>query len=66
MHNERLLRLPEVRKRVPYSRATIYRKMELKEFPLQISLGGRAVAWRETEIDRWIADRIRNARPEAA
>lgn len=56
--SERLLRLPEVRKRAPYSRATIYKKMRENQFPKQISLGGRAVAWRESEIDKWVAERI--------
>jgi prophage regulatory protein len=54
----RLLRLAEVRKRVPYSKATIYRKIDQNEFPRPYSLGARAVAWLESEIDAWIESRI--------
>lgn len=57
-HPMRFLRLGEVRKRVPYSKATIYRKIELNEFPRPYNLGARAVAWLESEIDAWIESRI--------
>jgi prophage regulatory protein len=56
--SEKFLRLPEVRNRVPYSRATIYRLISSGEFPRPYSLGARAVAWRESEISAWIEDRI--------
>ena len=54
----RFLRLDEVRKRVPYSKATIYRKIDRNEFPRPYNLGARAVAWLESEIDAWIESRI--------
>jgi prophage regulatory protein len=56
--SERFLRLADVRHRVPYSRATIYEKMSKGEFPRSINLGGRAVAWRESDIDAWMAKRV--------
>lgn len=55
---EKLLRLSEVRNRVPYSRATIYRLISSGQFPRPYSLGARAVAWREAEISAWIESRI--------
>jgi prophage regulatory protein len=55
---ENLIRLSEVMKRVPYSRSTIYLKVARNEFPQPISLGARAVAWVESEVDSWIAKRI--------
>ena len=55
---EKFLRLSEVRNRVPYSRATIYRLISSGEFPRPYSLGARAVAWREAEISAWIEARI--------
>lgn len=55
---EKLLRLSEVRNRVPYSRATIYRLISSGEFPRPYNLGARAVAWREAEISAWIETRI--------
>jgi prophage regulatory protein len=51
---ERLLRLVEVRTRIPYSRSTIYQLIAQSKFPKPISLGGRAVAWLESDIDEWI------------
>jgi prophage regulatory protein len=54
---ERLLRLPKVQERVPYSRSTIYLKISRGEFPQPRNLGGRAVAWLESDIDQWIASR---------
>ena len=55
---ERFLRLREVQLRVPSSRSSIYLMISRGEFPRQISLGGRAVAWIESEIQEWIASRI--------
>jgi prophage regulatory protein len=54
----RFLRLPEVRSRVPYGRATIYRLIAAGEFPRPHSLGARAVAWLESDIDAWIEARV--------
>lgn len=54
---ERLLRLPQVRDRVPMSRATIYEWVRRDKFPKPVNLGGGMVAWRESEIERWIAER---------
>lgn len=55
---ERFLRLPQVRVLVPYSRSTIYQLIAKGKFPKAISLGARAVAWRESDIENWIAERI--------
>jgi prophage regulatory protein len=62
--HQRLLRLAEVRDRVPYSRSTIYQLVAEGKFPKPISLGARAVAWLESEIDQWIASRIDKGRAE--
>jgi prophage regulatory protein len=58
----KFLRLTEVRKRVPYSRSTIYLKVSRGEFPAPIELGARAVGWLESEIDEWIESRIGKGR----
>ena len=55
---ERFLRLKEVRERVPFSRSSIYAKVQLGEFPKPVNLGARAVAWLESDIDRWMEARI--------
>jgi len=53
-----LLRLPRVIERVGLGRSSIYAMAKRGEFPKPISLGGRAVAWREDEVSAWIAERI--------
>jgi prophage regulatory protein len=60
--SEKFLRLVEVQRRVPYSRSTIYLKIANGEFPQPINLGARAVAWLESDIERWIASRIEKSR----
>lgn len=57
-----LLRLPEVIRRVGYSRPSIYRKIENNEFPAPVKLGNRAIAWTEDSIDAWIDSRT-SSRP---
>lgn len=54
----RLLRLAEVKNRVGYGRASIYRLISAGQFPRPYSLGARAVAWLESDIDAWIEARV--------
>jgi prophage regulatory protein len=62
---QRFLRLAEVRQRVPYSRSTIYQLIAQGRFPKPVSLGARAVAWLESEIDAWIEARVDESRERA-
>ena len=57
--SRRLVRLPEVLYRTGLSRSTVYRRMEIGEFPRPYPLSSRIVAWAEVEIDQWIAERLR-------
>lgn len=63
MDNTTLIRISEVRKITGLPRSSIYDKMQRKEFPSSINLGGRTVAWIEDEVRGWINDRIRASRP---
>jgi prophage regulatory protein len=56
------LRLPQVKQRIGLSRSSVYAKIQRCEFPAPINLGGRAVAWLESEIDGWIRDRVKASR----
>ncbi|EME3968326.1 AlpA family transcriptional regulator [Vibrio fluvialis] len=47
----RFLKLKEVMEKTALSRSAIYRKMSDGEFPQSVSLGDRAVAWVESEVD---------------
>ena len=55
---KKLARLDQVRELVPYSRSEIYRLMALGQFPKNIRIGARAVAWDLDEVQAWIAARI--------
>jgi prophage regulatory protein len=57
-----LLKLPQVRKRVPLSRATIYAMAAEGRFPRPIKLGGHASFWIEEEIDSWLEEQIEQQR----
>ena len=58
MNNKRFLRLKEVIKRTGYQRSNIYLLMSQGQFPKSVSIGGRAVAWLESEVDSWIQERV--------
>lgn len=53
-----LLRLPQVREIVPLSRSEIYRRIAIRQFPLPIKLGQRAVAWDSDEIQAYVRDKL--------
>ena len=53
-----LLRLPVVLARTGLSRSTVYARIAEGTFPPPIALGPRAVAWPDSVIDAWIAERI--------
>ncbi|HCD1110590.1 helix-turn-helix transcriptional regulator [Morganella morganii] len=61
-HSEknRLLRLPDVIAITGVPRSTIYLKIKNKEFPSQVQIGSRSVAWLESEIYDWINNNLRN------
>lgn len=62
MEHTTFLREKQVRQRTGLSRSTIYNRISEGRFPKQVPLGGRAVAWVDTEIDAWIADQIARSR----
>ncbi|EGR1262321.1 AlpA family transcriptional regulator [Vibrio cholerae] len=61
-NNIRLSRFREVLTMTGLSRSSLYRFIEENQFPTQVQLGGRAVAWVEGEVQEWIAQRITNRR----
>ncbi|HDZ9156520.1 TPA: AlpA family transcriptional regulator [Vibrio cholerae] len=60
--NIRLIRFREVLAMTGLSRSSMYRFIEENQFSTQVQLGGRAVAWVESEVQEWIAQRITNRR----
>lgn len=54
----RLIRLRDVQKMTGLSKSGIYKYHLANRFPQNVSLGGRAVAWVESEIEQWIENAI--------
>ncbi|MBC3864352.1 AlpA family phage regulatory protein [Undibacterium jejuense] len=52
--SKRLLRLPSVLNKVPFSKTELYRRIRAGNFPASIRLGLRSVAWLESDIDEYI------------
>jgi prophage regulatory protein len=53
----RLLKRPDVERMVCLSRSTIYQLVSEGRFPRPIKIGDKAVAWRLSDIEDWIASR---------
>ena len=54
----RLIKLNDVIDKTSLRRSTIYKYMAENKFPQSVSLGGRSVAWIESEIVDWLLERI--------
>ncbi|WP_367987818.1 AlpA family transcriptional regulator [Vibrio sp. NTOU-M3] len=55
----RFLRLQEVMSLTALGRSTIYKYMaDDTDFPKSVPLGGRRVAWVESEIEEWMEQRL--------
>lgn len=62
--SKRLLRLKQVVDLIPVGRSTIYDWMGRGVFPKALNLGGGIVAWRESEVLAWIAERPVSSRDD--
>ncbi len=54
----KFIRLRTVLEITALSSSSLYRLMEAGKFPKNVSLGDRAVAWVEEEIEDWVQHRI--------
>ena len=53
---DRIIRLKTVINRSGLSRSTVYRKISEGLFPPKVKLSLNGVGWRESELNRWIAN----------
>lgn len=60
-----LIRRRDVERLTALSRSRIYDLMKQGAFPKPVALGAMSVAWLETEVREWIADRIADSRKAA-
>lgn len=56
----RLLRISDVINLTGLPKSTIYLKIKNKQFPTQLQIGSRSVAWLENEIQDWIISNVEN------
>ncbi|WAC26080.1 helix-turn-helix transcriptional regulator [Ancylobacter sp. SL191] len=61
---ERIIRLKTVLTRTGLSRSTIYRKIAEGTFPAQLKISTNGAGWRESDINRWVADPPRWRAPD--
>ena len=61
---DRIVRLKTVLARTGLSRSTLYRKIREGSFPQQLRISTNGAGWKESAINRWIADPV-GYRPEA-
>ena len=61
----RIVRMPEILKRVGVSQPTIYRWQLAKKFPPMVKLGDASVGVSSLALDAWLAARIDDANANA-
>jgi len=62
----RILRLPQVCKVTGLGRSMIYQLEAERRFPTRVRIGLRAVGWVESEVQLWLAGRIKQHRATEA
>ena len=53
-----LIKLTTVKSMTGLSKSSIYAMMQKGQFPKSVTIGARAVAWIEAEIQNWIEEKI--------
>ena len=56
-----LIRLPQVKEITGLGKSTIYRLIEEGDFPKQVSLGARSVAWVMSQVEDWCLSKVKVA-----
>ena len=55
------IRLPQAKELTSLSKSSIYRLMEEGDFPKQVSLGARSVAWVKSQVEDWCLGKVKVA-----
>ncbi len=58
-----LMTMAQTTKKTTQCKSLIYKHIKEGKFPQPIKLGGRRIAFLESEIDEWIAERVKESRP---
>lgn len=59
MNATKVLRLPEMVRKIGLSKGSIYRLMKKNQFPKPIHLSERARGWLESDLDCWLDEKRR-------
>jgi prophage regulatory protein len=62
----KFIRLPEIMRRYPLSRTTIYRLIGLGQFPAPVKISSRSVAWPESSVEAWAQAKLGAAQGDEA
>ena len=54
----RFIKMKEVMAKTGLAKSTVYKHIADNQFPNSVSLGKRAVAWLESEVEEWMLERI--------
>ena len=60
MTSDRLIRLADVKAKTGLSKTKIYDLVKANEFPRQVQITNRLVAWSELQIDDWITSHFQS------
>lgn len=66
LENVRLIRRKEVQAKTGLGASSIYAMMQQGTFPKAIHISQRRVAWIESDVDKWIAERVATHRATIA
>ena len=59
--NSQFIRLPQVKELTTLSKSSIYRLISDGDFPKQVLLGSRSVAWVRSQVEDWCHQKINSA-----
>lgn len=65
-NSDKIIRLKTVLARTGLSRSTMYRKIAEGTFPSQLKISVHGAGWRESAVNRWIADPVSYRNESAA
>ena len=57
----KILRMPDVMKKIGASRSTVYRLMAEENFPRSIKVSKRNIGWRLNDVENWLDHRAEHA-----
>lgn len=63
--NDRILREPECKVKTGLGQTARWTMEQRGEFPKRVRLGARASGWLESEVNDWLAKRVRESRAGA-